>query len=724
MRIRRGLLLGLARLLAAVGSPSALADVEGLVTTAGGRPVEGAVVAAGDGAYAVTDGRGRFVLRGIDPPLTLRVDDARFETAVVSVAAGATGPLVLSLEPKQAVFEQVVVTARPAATAVAPVSASTTPVERDDLAAPVRTLVDMAVEAPGVAESGQGGRFQAYSVRGVTGQRVFTTVAGVRIVTERRAGATASFVDPALIGSVEVVRGPASTLFGSGALGGVVQALPRRFSGPEVEIGYASQGAETSLVAGWGGDRATFAFAGRDAGDGNDGDGAVLFNHSTQWSALLTREWEQRGWTFDLLVLPARAQDVAKPNTRYPARTTRYPEENHLLLRLGARHGDGLRLAAFVHPNDLETENLRATSRSVVRNAAFDFGVDAQRELSVPRGVTALVGAELFGRRGVTATEENEDLTTGVVTLARTLDGAESQVAVFGTLRHAAGRATLEAGARATWVAQSNLGASSHDAAGAGFFGATVPLAGGFELAANAGIGLRFPSLSERFFSGATGRGEVVANEDLRPERSLSVDLGLRYFGRRLYVELFGFRNEIDDYIEQVEVMPGVDGFANLTAGTIVGLDADGWLALTPRLTLTWAGTWIRGESDGGADLADVPAARLAAGLRAHVGPWRAATRIERRFSKRDPGPGEQATDGATLVSLSLRRELRRGFALRGWVTNLLDATYLPSADELAVPAPGRSVGVAVAWASVPRTATKGPVHGHPGGQDSGAEQP
>jgi len=42
-----------------------------------------------------------------------------------------------------------------------------------------------------------------------------------RIVAERRAGATASFIDPLLLGVVNVVRGPYSSYYGSGALGGV-----------------------------------------------------------------------------------------------------------------------------------------------------------------------------------------------------------------------------------------------------------------------------------------------------------------------------------------------------------------------------------------------------------------------------------------------------------------------------------------------------------------------
>ena len=41
--------------------------------------------------------------------------------------------------------------------------------------------------------------------------------------------------------------------------------------------------------------------------------------------------------------------------------------------------------------------------------------------------------------------------------------------------------------------------------------------------------GLRFPSLSERFFTGTTGRGFVTGNPDLDPESSVTGELGARW---------------------------------------------------------------------------------------------------------------------------------------------------------------------------------------------------
>lgn len=62
---------------------------------------------------------------------------------------------------------------------------------------------------------------QTVNIRGLSGNKVLQAVDGVRQVFE--SGHRPSyFLDPELLQSVEVIKGPASTLWGSGALGGVV----------------------------------------------------------------------------------------------------------------------------------------------------------------------------------------------------------------------------------------------------------------------------------------------------------------------------------------------------------------------------------------------------------------------------------------------------------------------------------------------------------------------
>jgi outer membrane receptor protein involved in Fe transport len=114
---------------------------------------------------------------------------------------------------------------------------------------------------------------------------------------------------------------------------------------------------------------------------------------------------------------------------------------------------------------------------------------------------------------------------------------------------------------------------------------------------------------------------------------------------------------------------------------------------------LNWSGTYVEGEGDSGAELADVPAPRLSVAGRYLGARWQAALRFEHRLAKDDHAPTEQPTPAADLLSASFGYRFERDFTIRLFGTNLLDETYLPSADELTVAAPGRSLGLGVRWA-------------------------
>lgn len=686
-------------------APSLLAAaVEGRVTTPGGDPVVGArVELVGSQEEAVTDARGHFAFPRAEPPAAVRIQHPRFEVLEAEVTApGAAGePPSFTLSPKHEVFDEISVSVtREGGGGFQPVSVPTAVVTPDDKPAPPSTLVELVEGSPGVAENGQSGRFQAYSIRGIAGQRVMTLVAGARIVTERRAGATASFIDPLLLDRAEVVRGPFSSYYGSGALGGLVQVFPRRFESNVVNLGYESEGDQTFQQVGleWGG--WSLGLSHRRAEDAETPEGERLFSRFEQWTATAARRWTlDGGATLDLLVLPALGRDIGKPNADFPERTTIYPEEDHLVTRLTLRTAGRWRFDLWTHPNELKTRDVEGDEVALVDNDAFDYGFNAQKELALASGLDARVGLDYLGRRGVEATEVTRNVVTGEVATATTLDGSQDELGAYGSLRRSFGRVTVEGGGRVTWIEQTNRGAAStSDSALTAFAGLTAPLAGGFELAANVGSGFRFPGLSERFFTGTTGRGDIVANQDLDPERSLSFDLGLRYFGSRLHLELFAYRNEIDDYIERIRLPSGARTFVNLTSGTIEGLDLSGFYQLADGFRVTWAAQRSRGEDDAGDPLGDIPAARAEAGVRWQRGPWGAAGRYEHRFAKDRIGSGEQQTDAAELLSASVSHRWASGLSLTLTAGNLLDETYLPSADDLSVPAPGRSLGVVVGW--------------------------
>lgn len=81
---------------------------------------------------------------------------------------------------------------------------------------------DMLRHVPGITVSGSGRtNGQDISMRGYDRKGILTLVDGVRQGTDT-GHLNATFLDPALIKRIEVVRGPGALLYGSGALGGVI----------------------------------------------------------------------------------------------------------------------------------------------------------------------------------------------------------------------------------------------------------------------------------------------------------------------------------------------------------------------------------------------------------------------------------------------------------------------------------------------------------------------
>ena len=126
-------------------------------------------------------------------------------------------------------LERVVVVASRIAEPVSQVVGSVSIIERDDMDIHrVQDIGDLMRYEPGVAVIGDASRFglQGYSIRGLEGNRVRMELDGVPLGDGFTIGSFSSagrdMVDVAVLERVEVLRGPASTLYGSDALAGIV----------------------------------------------------------------------------------------------------------------------------------------------------------------------------------------------------------------------------------------------------------------------------------------------------------------------------------------------------------------------------------------------------------------------------------------------------------------------------------------------------------------------
>ncbi|MEN8154604.1 MAG: TonB-dependent receptor [Acidobacteriota bacterium] len=91
-------------------------------------------------------------------------------------------------------------------------------------------ISDLFLELPGVDVNGVGSNQSRPVIRGMRGQRILLMEDGIRMNNSRRQqdfGEIPALVDISDVERVEVVRGPASVLYGSDAIGGVVNIITR-----------------------------------------------------------------------------------------------------------------------------------------------------------------------------------------------------------------------------------------------------------------------------------------------------------------------------------------------------------------------------------------------------------------------------------------------------------------------------------------------------------------
>ena len=119
----------------------------------------------------------------------------------------------------------------------------------------VNNIKDLVRYEPGVSVGGAGqrGGISNYNIRGIDGDRILTQIDGVEIPNSFFNGPYAktqrNYVDPEIIKRVEILRGPASALYGSNAIGGAVSYFtldpddiikPGQDVGARLKAGYSS----------------------------------------------------------------------------------------------------------------------------------------------------------------------------------------------------------------------------------------------------------------------------------------------------------------------------------------------------------------------------------------------------------------------------------------------------------------------------------------------------
>jgi iron complex outermembrane receptor protein len=264
--------------------PADTAVISGRVRSQEGEPVADAtVVIVGLQWRTGTDAEGRYILAGV--PLGRHVLEAvspRHGTSIREVAVSAPGEMSLDITLEVAVLrEEIVVSADAEERGPAGIERPTSTLAGEDLDERLKpTLGETLAATPGVSSTGFAAGASRPVIRGWSGDRVRILEDGLGLAdvsSAREDNAVGS--DPFGAEAIEIVRGPAALLYGSNAIGGIVNvfegriptAVPGHVVGGAAQIRAGSaadeQGEHLMVDGGWEAVAWRASGLNRDAGD-------------------------------------------------------------------------------------------------------------------------------------------------------------------------------------------------------------------------------------------------------------------------------------------------------------------------------------------------------------------------------------------------------------------------------------------------------------------------
>jgi len=585
-------------------------------------------------------------------------------------------------------------------------------------------LAESVDKVPGVAAVGKGGYSMVPAIRGLAEHRILLLVDGIPITSERRIGASASFISLGDIDRIEINRGPYSVFHGSGAVGGIINIITKspspgsRFQG-DFNLSYntvRSERAGTAMFSGslgkWG---LMLGASGKKADDYSAPSGEIEWSRYADYDMLFKINKKSETSEFYATMFHGEGTDIGKPSPTSRLKPRWYPDETNTLFTVGYKMDnfwflDSLNASVYALRSALDTQgdNLREASLTVKkRNVAAvegtNYGFKIRGGKALGTAHTLNFGLDFFGRADINDRnteweyDENGDITKQ--TEETSLQDARSSNIGFYIDDKFQIRDdwTFNVGARFDMIRTSNLLLEgSRIARNDDFFslylGCIFQITPNFSLLGNVGQSFRFPSISELYYSGLTGRGTVFGNPDLSPEKSLNFDLGFRYLHEKFFASIYGFSNGIKNMIQKYGEFDEEEYFyRNLTSGRVYGIEGEFYFSLVKDVELFINFHHMVGkEKDTDEALNYIPPSRLTFWAKYSPGRFWIEPRVTMTSDVKNPGPLEIETNGYLLLDTIVGFKVNNSLTLVAIVQNISDATYRASADEAGVDAPGR----------------------------------
>lgn len=237
---------------------SAVAFSQGTITgrvtgSRDGQPLRDVAVILDGIRGATTVTGGTFIIEHVpvgSHTLEARILGYKAQSGKVEVTAGGTVNINFALEEEFIDAGEVIVTANRGTSGIAEVPARVNLLGPAAIASrPAATVDEMLASVPGLNVSRSFGIFShksSVTMRGLSGNeqaRVLVMIDGVPVNKSDGGSVNWNLLDPAMVERIEVVKGPASSMYGSNAMGGAINIITRRPEGAlsgKVTAGYGT----------------------------------------------------------------------------------------------------------------------------------------------------------------------------------------------------------------------------------------------------------------------------------------------------------------------------------------------------------------------------------------------------------------------------------------------------------------------------------------------------
>ncbi|MET7029276.1 TonB-dependent receptor [Sediminicola luteus] len=581
------------------------------------------------------------------------------------------------------------------------------------------TLADGITNIAGVESVSTGIGIGKPVIRGLSSNRVLVYTQGVRLENQQFGDEHGLGVNDAGIESIEVIKGPASLLYGSDAMGGVLYLNPEKFAPSnstvgDINLNYFSNTQGYGANAGFktSGENLKFILRGGTSShaDYKTGDGDRVTNSRFKENDIKTGVAYQ-GTKFNTEVrYNYYATEIGIPEAIGEQTTERTPElpfqkiTNQIL---------SSKSNLFFDRSSMEftlgyTFNERKEFEDDPQNAALDmdlstfnynihynlpkfgkvetiFGLQGMHQSNTNFGEEILIPDAITNDIGALATSHlhfnsNNDLQVGLRFDHRSINS------------EAAGIPSEEG-----YIAQLNRDFSSFNAAA----GYKLNFAQSFIGRLNLASGFRAPNLAELTSNGVhegTNRYEI-GNADLKNEQNIQTDISLEYKNEHIEIFANGFLNDVNNYVylEPTGTVQDDNAVYNYQQQDAKLYGGEFGFHLHPHpldwLHLESSYQTVIGKLDSGDYLPLIPANSLTNTIRieqSNANHWLnnsyAFVTLKSAFDQNKVNEFETATDGYSILNIGIGGNITVGkqdVEIRVSGNNVLDKSYVSHLSRL-----------------------------------------